>query len=149
MGRYFEVVSDKFRKKEGEVKKPTRADVGSAGYDFYSTVHGTVKPNEIIKVWTDLKVVMEKDEALLLDVRSSMGGKWQLANTIGVVDSTYHNNPDNDGNIGIFLKNISDKELTIEVGDKIAQGIFIKYLITDDDEPLSQTREGGFGSTGR
>ena len=91
---------------------------------------------------------MQPDEFLMLDVRSSMGGKYMLANTIGIVDSDYYSNPDNDGNIGIFLKNISNTQLKIYKGDKIAQGIFMKYFKADENETTLK-RLGGFGSSGR
>ena len=91
---------------------------------------------------------MQDDEFLMLDVRSSMGGKFMLANTIGIIDSDYYSNENNDGNIGIFLKNISNEVQTIERGSRIAQGIFTKYLITETDN-ATNTRKGGWGSTGR
>ena len=127
---------------------PTRSSENSAGYDFYASKDYTVSPNEIVKIWTDIKAFMQPDEFLMLDVRSSMGGKYMLANTIGIIDSDYYGNPDNDGNIGFFLKNISDKELTIFKGDKIGQGIFVKYLKTDNDKTTTK-RTGGWGSSGR
>ena len=51
-----------------------------------------VKPNEIIKIWTDIKAYMKDDERLEIVVRSSMGGKFMLANTIGIIDSDYYSN---------------------------------------------------------
>ena len=127
---------------------PTRSSVSSAGYDFYADKDYTVNPNEIVKIWTDIKAYMQPDEFLMLDVRSSMGGKFMLANTIGIIDSDYYENPNNDGNIGIFLKNISNEVQYIKCDDKIAQGIFMKYFKTDDDKTVT-TRKGGFGSSGR
>ncbi len=146
MSRGFKVVTK--RKTQVEVILPMRGTANSAGYDFYSTIDAVVQPNEIVKIWTDVKAYMESDEVLLLNVRSSMGGKWMLANTIGVIDSDYYNNPQNEGNIGVFLKNISNESQTISINDKIAQGIFVKYLIVDDDA-VENNRQGGFGSTGR
>ena len=89
-----------------------------------------VKPNEIAKIWTDVKSYMQDNECLILNVRSSMGGKFMLANTSGWIDSDYYSNDSNDGNIGVFLKNISDKELVINKGDRIAQGAFFNFLIS-------------------
>lgn len=147
--RKFEKVIESMRKTDGEIKLPTRADSGSAGYDFYSTTNYKCEPNKVTKIWTNVKAYMNDDEVLLLDVRSSMGGKFRLANTIGIIDASYADNPSNNGNIGVFLINTTDEPIYIEKGDKIAQGIFIKYLTTDDDKPLSETRDGGFGSTGK
>lgn len=147
--RKFEVVREDMRKTSGEITLPTRADNGSAGYDFYAPTNYKCEPHKVTKIWTDVKAYMNKDEVLLLDIRSSMGGKFHLATTIGVIDSTYADNPDNDGCIGAFLVNDTDEIIEIKKGDRIAQGIFMKYLITDDDKPLSDIRKGGYGSTGR
>ena len=145
--RGFEIV-DSDKRKTDCVHMPTRSSEHSAGYDFYADKDYIVSPNEIIKIWTDIKAYMQPNEVLILDVRSSMGGKYMLANTIGIIDSDYYGNPNNDGNIGIFLKNISNATLTIFKGDKIAQGIFIKYLKADEDNTTAK-RLGGFGSSGR
>ena len=145
--RGFEVVIPE-KRKSNCFHTPTRSSKNSAGYDFYADKDYTIAPNEIIKVWTDIKAFMQPNEFLMLDVRSSMGGKYMLANTIGIIDSDYYSNPDNDGNIGIFLKNISDKTLTIFKGDKIAQGIFVKYLKVSNDRTFTK-RTGGWGSSGR
>ena len=145
--RKFEFVKDKFKKNSCFSALPKRGTKGSAGYDFYSPISAEVAPGNIVKIWTDVKVLLNETEVLLIVPRSSMGGKWALINTIGVIDSDYYGNEKNDGNIGIFLKNISDETLTINQGDRIAQGIFINYLVTDDDD-ISAERNGGFGSTG-
>ena len=130
---------------------PTRADSGSAGYDFYATEDTAIAPKEVKLIKTDIKAEMEKDEVLLLIVRSSIGIKRHLTlpNGTGVIDSTYYNNPDNEGNILVAMYNYSDSVQEIKKGERIAQGIFVKYLTTDDDNPLSDKRTGGIGSSGR
>ncbi len=92
---------------------------------------------------------MEKDEVLLVFPRSSLGKKKGLilTNSVAVIDADYYSNPNNDGHIMINLFNFSNTDQTIEKGERFAQGIFIKYLTTDDDQ-TTKTREGGFGSTG-
>ena len=146
--RKFEVVKEDCRKHPGvEISLPKRATEGSMGYDFYSPAEYEVKPGDVAKIWTDVHAVMEKDEGLLLNIRSSMGGRFCLLNTIGVIDQDFILGKTN-GNVGIFLKNISDEVQYIHKGDAIAQGIFLKYLVTDDDEADAK-RTGGFGSTGR
>ena len=145
----FHEVIESMRRIEGSATLPTRATRKSGAYDFYAKANYTVKPNEIVKIWTDVKAEMDDDVVLLINVRSSMGGTWELANTQGWIDADYYNNEKNNGNIGIFLRNTSDEVQTINKGDRIAQGIFIHYLITVDDKPLSETRIGGYGSTGK
>lgn len=143
--RGFEPVIESKRKNK-YYHLPTRGTKNSAGYDFYSPNECIVKPNEIVKIWTDIKAYMQSDEFLMLNVRSSMGGKFMLANTIGVVDSDYYSNPENDGNICFMLKNISDQTQLIKQGERIGQSVFIKYLKIDNDNTISK-RKGGIGST--
>lgn len=146
--RRFKVVKDDCRKHpEAEIKLPQRATIGSMGYDFYSPAEYEVKPGDVVKIWTDVHVIMEEDEGLLLNIRSSMGGRFQLLNTLGIIDRDFILGKTN-GNVGIFLQNVSDDIQYIHKGDAIAQGIFLKYLVTDDDDAVAK-RWGGFGSTGR
>lgn len=132
-------------------KLPVRADEGSAGYDFFSNENKVLGVGEQHVFWTNIKAYMKKDEVLKVYPRSSMGTKFGviLANTVGVVDSTYYNNPDNDGNIGICLKNTGKEPVVIKYGDRIAQGVFQKYLVADNDTTLNTERLGGFGSSGK
>lgn len=146
--RGFEVVVDEMRKTTGEVTLPTRGSSKAMAYDFYANNEYMVAPNAIIKVWTDVKAYMKKDECLIINVRSSMGGKFMLANTSGWIDSDYYSNESNDGNIGVFLKNISDEVLTIHKGDRIAQGAFFNFLVADNGN-TDNVRKGGFGSTNK
>ena len=145
--RGFKVVNVEKRKSD-HVHYPTRGSVNSAGYDFYADKDYTIAPNEIIKVWTDIKAYMQPDEFLMLDVRSSMGGKFMLANTIGIIDSDYYENPNNDGNICIMLKNISNEIQYIKRDDRIAQGVYMQYLTIDNDN-VNKVRNGGMGSSGQ
>lgn len=149
MSRYFEVVNNNHRTASGEIKLPTRSDSRSAGYDFYSPVNITIMPNESKLFFTDVKACMNEDEVLMLYVRSSMGKiPVVIANGTGIIDSSYFSNPSNDGNIGFRLLNLGDEPYVINVGDRIGQGVFSKYLITDDDN-ASGERTGGFGSSGK
>ena len=145
----FHEVIEPMRRIEGSTILPARATIKSGAYDFYAKANYMVNPNGIVKIWTDVKAEMDDDVILLINIRSSMGGTWELTNTQGWIDADYYNNEKNDGNIGIFLRNTSDEVQTINKGDRIAQGMFTHYLITVDDKPLSETRIGGFGSSGK
>lgn len=149
MSRYFEVVKDEHRTTDVEIKLPARSDRCSAGYDFYSPVNVTIMPNESKLFFTDVKACMNEDEVLMLYVRSSMGkAHVVIANGTGIIDASYFNNPSNDGNIGFRLLNLGTEPYVINVGDRIGQGVFTKYLITDDDN-ANGDRTGGFGSSGK
>jgi dUTP pyrophosphatase len=146
--RYFEVVSDSFRKNpEAAIKLPTRGSKNSAGYDFYSPVDAVIQPNEMVMIWTDVKARMYYDNALLIIPRSSMGKHpIMISNTVGLIDSDYYGNESTDGNIGFRLFNLGTTPYEIKAGDRIGQGIFIKYGTIKDDN-TSAERKGGFGST--
>jgi dUTP pyrophosphatase len=145
--RGFEVVKNEMRKTSGEVILPTRGTSKAMAYDFYANDTYTVAPNGIAKVWTDVKTYMGDNECLIINVRSSMGGKFMLANTTGWIDADYYSNENNDGNIGVFLKNISEEVLVIRKGDRVAQGAFFNFLVADNGN-TDTVRAGGFGSTG-
>lgn len=131
-----------------DIKKPTRATRHSAGYDFYSPIAFTLEVGETIKVPTGIKVYVHDDEYLGIHVRSSFGFKYnvRLMNSTGIIDADYVDNPANEGHIWIALYNGGTKPLTVEAGDAFAQGIFVKFLLCDDDESNAD-RAGGFGST--
>ena len=147
--RQFSIVDDKFRKHPNvEIHLPQRATEKSACYDFYAPIeYKDIQPNQVVKIWTDVKANMNYDNVLELQIRSSMGGTWELNNIQGIIDADYFENESNDGNIGIFLKNVSGEVQHIDQDERIAQGKFTYYLTTVDDEPINQTRIGGFGST--
>ena len=149
MTRGFRVVKNSARTTDGEITLPVRSDPRSAGYDFYSPVDIVIPPNESRLFFTDVKSYMEDNEVLMLYVRSSMGKiPVVIANGTGIIDSSYYDNPDNDGNIGFRLLNLGKEDYVIHKGDRIGQGVFMKYLITDDDNAIGE-RCGGFGSSGK
>ncbi|HHU55163.1 MAG TPA: dUTP diphosphatase [Acholeplasmataceae bacterium] len=141
MGRGFEKINEL-----GII--PKRSTSGSAGYDFYLPENITINPNEIKVVDTYIKAYMENDEFLAIFIRSSMGIKkgLRVVNSVGIIDSDYYNNPENGGHIKIALKNESSETINLEAGERIAQGIFLKYLTVDNDA-ATNIRQGGIGST--
>ena len=147
--RKFEIVKNEFFKYDvKETKMPKRATKESAGYEFYSPIDITVEPNKMEMIWTNIKAQFNAGEVLILCVTSGMGKHGiMLANTIGVIDADYYGNEGNDGNIGFRLYNFSDKPYEIKVGDKIGQGFFLNFLTIDNEEEITETRVGGFGST--
>ena len=154
MGRRFEFVDRVTKEREDEVaicmKLPERSTKNSAGYDFYAMEDIICKPREITMVKTGIKAKMEDNEVLLLFNRSSNPKKKGLIilNGVGVVDADYYGNEENDGEIAGLFYNMRDEDVVINAGDKIMQGIFVKYAITEDDKAEGE-RTGGFGSTGK
>ena len=136
------------------INLPVRKTKYAAGYDF-EAAEDTIIPSfkkgmkpTLIK--TGIKAYMQDDEVLILANRSSNPGKKGLilANSIGVIDKDYYGNEDNDGHIMFAFFNVKDEDIEIKKGDCIGQGMFQKYLVTDDDEAAGE-RTGGFGSTSK
>ena len=156
--RKFEKISfEQFKKDISDNKElyetynlPKRGTKCSAGYVFFALFDYTLKPGEIMKIPTGIKAQFNDDEVLFLIDRSSMGFKWnvRMCNQVGVIDADYYNNSDNEGHIWIKIQNEGDKDYSVKKGEAMIQGIFMKYLMVDDDE-VSTTRMGGIGSTSK
>lgn len=144
--RGFEVVS---RYKNRGIALPGRKTARSAAYDIEAAEDVVVPPRGQAKVPTGLKAYMQDDEYLGIHIRSGISFKNSLSllNDEGIIDADYYNNPDNEGHIIIGIINHSSKAVTIKKGERIAQGIFKKYLLADGDEADAE-RVGGIGSTG-
>lgn len=146
--RYSE---DEIRDVYEALRLPVRATRGSAGYDFFAPFSFSLPPAATIKIPTGIRVKMEQDWVLKLYPRSGLGFKYrlQMNNTVGIIDSDYYDS-DNEGHIFIKMTNDSNEGKTVEVaqGTGFAQGIFLEYGITVDDD-VESTRNGGFGSTTR
>ena len=145
----FEYVS--WSKQEFDL--PTRATQKSAGYDFHSPKDVVIEPGATEFIDLEVKCCVKPGEFLMIVPRSSLGFKGlnhvALTNTTGIIDADYYNNPDNEGVIGLKLKNFGSQPFVIHKNDRVVQGIFVKYDTTiDDDLSEKKQRVGGWGSTG-
>lgn len=168
--RGFEII--KKYQTEG-LNLPIRATHHAAGYDFEAAAdtvipsiwksgiieaaktildpEAAVGANKKIKpvlVPTGIKSYMGEDEFLQLANRSSNPLKrfLVLANGVGVIDSDYYDNPDNEGHIMFQFLNFGVTDVTIKKGERIGQGIFLPFLKADQDTTMGE-RTGGFGSS--
>lgn len=155
--QFVEDWKDTFQEKSEEtiagiyesIRLPRRATAGSAGYDFFAPTDIVLAPGETIKIPTGIRAQMEQEWVLKVYPRSGLGFKYrlQMNNTVGIIDSDYYYS-DNEGHI--FMKIMNDgregKTVEIKAGEGFAQGIFLEYGITVDDD-ASEKRNGGFGST--
>ena len=145
----------KFEKVNGikkKIKLPERSTKFSAGYDFFAIEDCFVfGKGHVTYVRTGVKVKLAEDEFLMLCNRSSNPGKKELVlmNGVGIVDSDYYGNPDNDGEICFAFSSLNNTGSFIKKGDKIGQGIIQKFIKTEDDYSSNPTAErvGGFGRT--
>ncbi len=130
---------------------PKRNTMYSAGYDFYIPYDLTIKSGEIVKIPTGIKVMLNSDEFLGIYIRSSLGFKYNLrmCNQVGIIDSDYYDNIDNEGHIFVKLKNEGDSDIVLKKNDRFVQGIIQKFYVVDNEDNLMNTRVGGIGSTDR
>lgn len=128
---------------------PTRKNYNDAGYDFYAPYDFEVAPGkrtEIIPL--NVKIKMPRQYFLRIENRSSVMNDGLVLECSGIIDAGYADNPKNDGNIGIVFRNVTDKMIFVEKGNKICQGIILKYYEVDNDT-ATEERVGGWGSTGK
>ena len=146
--RGFEIVKGW---EDKDIHIPIRKTAHAAGYDVEAAedivipkfVPG-IKPTLIP---TGLKAYCMEDECYLLLNRSSGPKKgFLLANSVGLIDSDYYGNVDNDGHFYFAYFNCGDHDIVVRKGDVIGQVVFTKYLIVDNDNATGE-RKGGFGST--
>lgn len=134
-----------------EIRLPRRGTAGSAGYDFYSPLDFTLEPGQLIKIPTGIRARMDEGWVLTIYPRSGQGFKYrvQLYNSVGVIDSDYFGAA-NEGHIHIKIVNANTegKTLRVQRGEAFAQGIFLPFGVTVDDD-AADIRTGGFGSTDR
>ena len=145
----FEKVSEAQFKEQELIKLPVRATAGSAGYDIITPYDIDLKPGETVTVATGLRCRIKEGWVLFILPKSGLGFKFrvQLDNTVGVIDSDYYN-ADNEGHIMVKITNDGKegKSLHVDAGKAFAQGVFLPFGITEDDEVTAE-RHGGFGST--
>lgn len=135
------------------VKLPKRSTTKSSGYDFFAIEDVYIPPYKLgddpIMIPTGVKAKMLDDEYLMLVNRSSNPKKKKLVipNSVGIIDADYYGNEDNEGEMFFGFYNLSNETVVIKKGEKLGQGIFMKYLLIDNDQ-TTEVRLGGFGSTG-
>lgn len=130
---------------------PKRQTAHAAAYDIEAAedtlvpkFQPGVKPTLIA---TGLKAYCQPNECYFVFNRSSGASKGLvLANGVGIIDADYYNNSENDGHFRVVVFNVTDHDLLVKKGDRIAQVVFQKFLTTDGDAATGE-RKGGFGST--
>lgn len=129
---------------------PEYATEKSAGLDLKANISEPVvlKPMERVLIPTELYMAVPDGYTLLICSRSGLAIKSgiQVLNAPGVIDCDYRSS------IGVILINLSNTPYVINPGDRIAQGILVKFeqIEWNEVKTLDETdRKGGFGSTGK
>lgn len=137
-----------------DIVMPIRKTKYSAGYDVCAAEDCVIPPftfgSKPTLVKTGIKAYMQKDEYLMLCNRSSNPFKkgLVLANSVGIIDADFYENPDNDGAFCYAFYNYFNEPLEIKKGEVVGQAIFQKYMVTDNDVAEGE-RISGFGSTSK
>ena len=147
-------ILEKVSKLKEYIKLPKRSTSKSAGYDFFAIEDVYIPPYKLgddpVMIPTGVKVKMQDDEYLMLVNRSSNPKKKKLVipNSLGIIDADYYGNEDNEGEMFFGFYNLSNETVVVKKDEKLGQGIFMKYLLIDNDQ-TTEVRHGGWGSTGR
>ena len=122
---------------------------GSAAFDLSARVETTIEPKQIARIPSGLIIGTPTGYVLTLAARSSLASKkgLMLANGIGTIDSDYCGPTDE---ILISVYNFTEQSVTVEKGERIAQGMFVKIEQGEweEVEEVALQSRGGFGSTG-
>lgn len=136
-----------FRKVVEGAIEPVRKTEKAAGYDFYANEQVTINPLQKAKVGTGVATVgMEDNEVLILKLRSGAANNRPLVLEGGVIDADYELTGEQ---IHLILLNHSPSmPITIDKGERVAQGVLLEYKTTEKEKRPTQKRKSGLGSTG-
>lgn len=121
---------------------------GAAGFDFYCRERTSVEPGAMAAIPSNAIVSVPEGHVLVVALRSSTPRKWGLIipNGVGIIDRDYCGPEDE---IKIPVYNVRDTVVTVDRGERIAQGLILPLPHVEwDERPLDAPSRGGFGSTG-
>ena len=129
---------------------PSYGTLNSAGLDLRANLEEsiTLRPLEKILTPTGLHIQLPKGNVGLICPRSGLAIKEGITvlNAPGIIDEDFI------GEIKVILINLSNKNVIINNGDRIAQLVITNYfqvkLEETDKLSLTERGEGGFGHTG-
>jgi len=138
----------RIRRIDKSLPLPEYKTKGAAAFDFTARVSMTILPKGVAYIPLNVAIDHPEGYMLMLAARSSLHKKGlMLANGIGIGDTDFSGNEDE---YHAALYNFTDKPVSIERGERLAQGVFKKYDKADWEEvdDLKNPTRGGFGSTG-
>ena len=129
---------------------PSYGTSEAAGFDLASAHDVVVQPRQIVLVRTGLVIQVPTGYFLAIFARSSTPLKRGLmvANGVGVLDPDYSGPNDE---VMIQVMNVTESDVQIRRGDRLAQGIVLPAprILWDEVSEIRETTRGGFGATGR
>lgn len=141
----------RFKKVHPNAVAPEYKTAGAAAFDFGLMDDVVIPPRSFLRVPTGLVIQIPERHVLLIVSRSSNPEKKgiTMANGVGVIDSDYRGPNDT---ISLLLENITDTEVRLAAGDRVAQGMFVPVPTVRFEEIIGEIDaqdRGGFGSTGK
>ena len=127
---------------------PEYHTAGAVAFDFYTRVDATIAPHATMLFPSNFIIEVPPGYFLMIAARSSTHKKGLIpANGVGVIDQDYHGPQDE---IRLVLHNFTDQPVTVQKGDRLAQGIIIPIVKPEWEEvtAIKEESRGGFGSTG-
>lgn len=139
----------KIKRIDKSLEIPEYKTKGAVGFDLLAREETHINPFEVKLIPLNLVVKVPKGYGLFLFSRSSTPSKKGLivANSVGVIDQDYSGEEDE---LKLSVLNVTKKKVTVEKGERICQGIFLKLSIAKFSEvkKMSKKSRGGFGTTG-
>lgn len=144
------VFTEPYAQEYDNIKIPKRATTGSAGYDFFAPFDFSLVPGATIKIPTGIRCILKEGFVLKEYPRSGLGFKYRvrLDNTVGIIDSDYYKS-DNEGHIFIKITNEGQQILKVKQGEAFCQGIIVEHFYAEEEDEVTEQRNGGFGSTSK
>ncbi len=131
-----------------ELPLPAYATQGSVGFDLICREDCEVAPRKLGRIPGNLIVQTPPGYMLLITMRSSTARRKGLLipNGVGIIDQDYCGEGDE---ILVSVYNFRDEAVTVQRGERIAQGIFVPIarVVWNEVDEVGKGR-GGFGSTG-
>jgi dUTP pyrophosphatase len=121
---------------------------GAVAFDLYSRVDAVILPKTLERLPTNVIIEIPKGYMLEIKDRSSTLKKKGLLVSTGFIDNDFCGESDE---ILLQVYNLSDKEVSVEKGERLGQGVFIKIETADwaETDIMKGTSRGGFGTTGK
>jgi dUTP pyrophosphatase len=126
---------------------PEYHTLGAVAFDLYSRIDAVILPKTLERLPTNVIIEIPRGYMLEIKDRSSTLKKKGLFVSVGYIDNDYHGESDE---ILLQVYNMTDNDVTIEKGERLGQGVFVKVDIAEWEEvdTMSSNNRGGFGTTG-
>jgi dUTP pyrophosphatase len=139
----------KIKRVDKTLPLPKHETDGSVAFDLLVRETTAIEPGKIALVPMNVIVATPPGYMLMIAPRSSLSRKKNLvmANSVGIIDQDFSGAEDE---IRCSLWNIGPETVTVERGERLAQGIFVKIERAEWNEvdDTGSPSRGSFGSTG-